>query len=196
MALTAGAGAAAQHTILLWPFPHFAIAIAGAQVSYSLGRYGVRVMVPALLVMAASNGLLVNQYYADLATRGTTVIWTDAVYPLFSYLDSIKGHRIITLDWGYAATLCLLSDGEMPLQDISYKLLGPSDTERNWIRSLVSDPKNLFVDHVESAQQFAGVRERLASIATQAGYSREVVTTIADRNHRPRFEIVRYTAGQ
>ena len=90
--------------------------------------------------------------------------WTDADYPLFAYLESLKTGRIVTVDWGYATTLCLFSDGEMPLDDISYTLLNPSEPEAARIGTLMRDPENVFVNHTEGGEQFAGVRSRLASI--------------------------------
>jgi hypothetical protein len=195
MLILPNTGASIQHVLLLWPFPHFLIAIAGAQVSASLGRHGVRAAASVLVVVVATNLLLINQYYSDLVTNGTTVIWTDAIYPLFNYLDSVSASRIVTTDWGYAATLCLLSDGEMPLDDISYTLLGPSVAEAARIRALVEDPRNVFVDHIAPGEQFPAAREHLGSIAAQAGRTAEVIAVIKDRNQRPRFEIVRYRAG-
>src|SRR5262249_39265490 len=78
-------GAILHHVILLWPFPHFLIALTGAQLSYSLGKYGGPAMIGALGLILSSNLAVINQYYADLTTRGTTVIWTDAIYPLAGY---------------------------------------------------------------------------------------------------------------
>jgi hypothetical protein len=195
MLILPNTGASIQHVLLLWPFPHFLIAIAGAQVSASLGRHGVRAAASVLVVVVATNLLLINQYYSDLVTNGTTVIWTDAIYPLFNYLDSVSASRIVTTDWGYATTLCLLSDGEMPLDDISYTLLSPSVAEAGWIRALVEDPQNVFVDHIAPGEQFPAAREHLGSIAAQAGRTAEVIAVIKDRNQRPRFVIVRYRAG-
>jgi hypothetical protein len=189
-------GATIQHVLLLWPFPHFLIAIAGVQIGASLGRYGARAATSVLVVIVATNLLLVNQYFSDLATKGTTVIWTDAVYPLFNYLDSVSGSRIVTTDWGYATTLCLLSDGEMPLDDISYALIGPSEADTAWIRSLIENPQDVFVNHMAPDEQFPAAREHLALIAAQAGRTKYVIATIRDRNQRPRFEIVRYRAGR
>lgn len=112
-------GATLHHVILLWPFPHFLIAIAGGQLSQSLGKVGLRVLIFLLIIIVCSNLVLINHYHADLSTHGTTVIWTDAIYPLFDFLDSSRNSRIVTVDWGYATTLCLLSDGEIALDDIS-----------------------------------------------------------------------------
>ena len=63
----------------------------------------------------------------------------------------------------------------MPLDDISYTLLGPSDGEVAWIRSLIEDPRNLFVDHTVPDEQFAAARKRLESIAAVSGRTRVLV---------------------
>ena len=196
MLILPNTGASIQHVLLLWPFPHFLIAIVLGQAGASLGRYGARAAACALAAIVAANLLLINQYYSDLVTNGTSAIWTDAVYPLHHYLESASASRFVTTDWGYATTLCLLSDGEMPLDDISYTLLGPSDGEVAWIRSLIEDPRNLFVDHTAPDEQFAAARRRLESIAALSGRTRVLVAVIRDRNQRPRFEVFQYQLGR
>ena len=195
MLLLPNTGATMHHVILLWPFPHFLVAIAGAQLSERLPKYGKYALVAAVAITLACNTLVVNHIYSDLVTRGSTVIWTDAVYPLFDNLDSLEVDQVVTVDWGYAATLCLFSDGLMPLRDISFALLQPSTEETAGIRSLLSEPKTVFVDHAEGGEQFPGVRDRLGRIAAEAGYAKQVVTIISDRNKRPRFEISRYVGA-
>jgi 4-amino-4-deoxy-L-arabinose transferase-like glycosyltransferase len=185
-------GATMHHVILLWPFPHFLAAIAFAQLSERLPQSGKYALMAGLTLALACNLLIVNHLYSDLVTRGTTVIWTDAVYPLLDHLDALEDDEVVAVDWGYAATLCLFSDGLMPLHDISFALLQPTDAEAAGIRSLLSEPKSLFVDHAEGGEQFPGVREHLSRIATEAGYVKRVVAVIKDRNMRPRFEISRY----
>ena len=98
--------------------------------------------------------------------------------------------RLVIVDWGYSATLCLLSYGQLPLTDISFALLSPAANAEN-MRPLIADRQNLFVDHATGFEVFPGVHERLASIAQRNGYSRQVVQTIFDRNYRPRFEVVK-----
>jgi hypothetical protein len=192
MLILRNTGAALHHVILLWPFPHIMIAIAACQLSYAVGKHGVRVLTLLVVAAVTDNLMVINHYEADLITNGTTVLWTDAVYPLVTYLEYLKVRKVIAVDWGYATTLSLFSDGEMPLHDIGSMLLGPSDPEAAWIGSLVRDPSNVFVNYTEGGEQFIGVRSRLASIAAKSGVRPEVLATIADRNRRPRFEITRY----
>ena len=184
-------GQALHHVILLWPFPHFLIAIALTQLTGKLGRWGAWALCAAVLALAASNFLLLNQYYARLVTRGPAAVWTDAIYGLSDYLDGMRGRNIFAVDWGYAATLRLLSDGQAPVKDISFALQA-SQPDAAMIRGLVADERSVFVGHAEGSEQFAGVHRRLDEIAAGAGYSRRILAVIDDRNHRPRFEVVRY----
>jgi len=190
MLILPGTGAAMHHAILLWPFPHLLIGVSGAQLSYRWGHRSAWALGMVLSVLLVRNVLLLNQYLARLTTNGTTMIWTDATRPLFEYLEKMDAKRLIIVDWGYSATLCLLSDGRLPLTDISFDLLSPAANAEN-IGSLIADPQSLFVDHATGFEVFP-VHERLASIAQKNGYSRQVVETIFDRNYRPRFEVVRY----
>src|SRR5262249_32206269 len=90
MALLPNTGATLHHAILLWPFPHMLVAIAGAQLSYSLTRYGRPLAYAILALLVGSNAILLNQYHADLATLGTTAIWTDAVNNLAAFAQSVN----------------------------------------------------------------------------------------------------------
>jgi hypothetical protein len=140
----------------------------------------------------ASNLLLLNQYFADLVTKGPTAIWTDATTSLVSDLNARSGQRIVATDWGYSATLCLLSDGTIPSADITYILMDGSPTARTWLRSLVADTSTLFVSHLSGAEIFAGQNQRLATIAAEAGYESQTVTFIADKFGRQQFQILRF----
>jgi 4-amino-4-deoxy-L-arabinose transferase-like glycosyltransferase len=191
MLLLPNTGASLHHVILLWPFPHFLIAVAGAQLSYALGKRAAPVAAAVLAILAADNLTIVNHVYADLVTRGTSVIWTDATTPLFAYLDSLHG-KVVTVEWGYSATLCLLSDGRVPHQDITFELLQPAGPAQAWIGSLMGEPSTVFVDYDAGYEPIPGARERLAAIAEKAGYQKRILAHIRDRNRRARFEISRY----
>jgi 4-amino-4-deoxy-L-arabinose transferase-like glycosyltransferase len=192
MAILPNTGGTVHHVILLWPFPHLLIAVALVRVAERFGRYGARVFAAALVAIVCSNAAVINRYYCDLVTHGTTAGWTDAINPLFARLDAAEGQRIVTVDWGYSTTLCLFSDGRMPLRDISFSLLQPSAGAQASIRALMGQPNTLFVDHTADSEVFPGVREHLDRIAAEAGCRKEVVQIIKDRNQRPRFEISRY----
>jgi hypothetical protein len=166
MVLLPGTGAALHHVILLWPFPHFLVAVAGVQLARSLGKYGARLLTTMLIFSVGYNLLLINAYYADLVTRGTTVVWTDAIHPLFENLRSAT--EIVTVDWGYATTLCLLSHGQMPMKDISFLLLNPTEAQKAYVGSLMGKSQTVFVDHVGGDEQLPAAHARIAQIAAAA----------------------------
>jgi hypothetical protein len=188
------AGASLHHAILLWPFPHFLIALAGSQLSKSIPKAGPALLGCALVVLVVANVALMNQYYADLMTRGTTAIWTDAIYPLAQQLKAYQSRRIVTVDWGYSDTLCLLSNGNIPMSDISFALLSPSRAQEAWIETMVKDPNIVFVDHTARDWQFQDAHTHLQAISDRTGYVRDVLSVVRDRNERPRFEVYRYVA--
>lgn len=192
MAILANTGATVHHVILLWPMPQFLIAIAVAEL-WRRFRGGRRLAVGAATAAAILiNLLVINSFYTELVTRGTSALWTDALYPLFSSLNHRSNTKVITADWGYSTSLCLLSNGEMPIRDISFMLKHPSPEESRWIESLMSEPESLFVDRAAGDEQFLGDRERLNAIAARGGFTRQVVEVIRDRNARERFDLIRY----
>lgn len=183
-------GSAAHHALLLWPFPHFLMVVAGSQLARKIGRYGAGVFVAVVLLMAGGNILLLNQYVADLATRGPGTVFTDAIYPLHDYLAGMGRRHFGAVDWGFGETLCLLSDGDMDVEDISIPLRRGSAADD--IRAMIAKPRTVFVGRVQADEQFPGVHAQLNGIAAEMGYDRQVVQVIEDRNGRARFEVLRY----
>jgi hypothetical protein len=195
MILLPNTGATVHHVLLLWPFPQFVVAVTSVEMARRFGKIGLTVSAAAMAVLICGNLLLINGYYAALSTQGAADIWTDAIYPLFSYLDSLDRPHIITTDWGYGTTLCLLSGGDIRMDNISYTLISPSKADSQWLRGLIEDDRALFVDHTKDGVVFHAARQHLAALALEAGRHREIVKVIADRNARPRFEIFRYAPG-
>jgi len=178
MVLTAGAGAAAHHTILLWPFQLLPIAAVLARIP----------AVPAALVTAllcGSNLAVTNQYYADLIRNGPTVRWTDAMDPLQRYLEDLHARQIVAADWGFMETMNLQSEGLLPMVY--------ADTSSDQaVNALLSDPQNVFVAHTGGAAFHPQERAALEDLARREQYMEEPLTTIEDRNGRPTFDVFRF----
>lgn len=179
MVLTAGAGAAAQHVILLWPFHLMMIAAA-------LDRIPLRAAVTGLTVLlCASSAAVTNQYYTDLIRNGPTMRWTDAMDPLLRFLTDMHARRIYVADWGIIETMNLLSEGALPMQQ--------SDLSRDdAIRGMLRDPRNVFVAHAKGAAMHPNERAALEDLAQRDEYIEEPVATIMDRNGRPAFDVFRF----
>ena len=178
MVLTAGAGGAAHHAILLWPFQLLPIAAVLARIPAA----------PAALVTAllcGSNVAVTNQYYADLIRNGPTIRWTDAMDPLQRYLTDLHARQIVAADWGFMETMNLLSEGELPM---TYADTGSDQT----LDSLLRDPLNVFVAHTAGTAFHPQERAALEEVARREHYQEEPLTTIHDRNGRPTFDVFRF----
>jgi hypothetical protein len=183
-------GAAAHHAILVWPFPHILVAIAGVQICRSLPRLAAWVSGGVLAVLLTSNGLVLNRYYAQLITNGPAVLFTDAVSTLAHYLPNMTDKEFHIIDWGYSSTLCLLTAGKLPVEDISGLLR--QDAEREYVQWLATKPNQVFISYAGDTEHFTGNKRKLDSMAARAGYVKEILVTIPDRMSEPRFEIAQY----
>ena len=178
MVLTAGAGAAAQHVILLWPF-HFLV------IAAALDRAPRAAAIAVTVVLCGSNLAVTNQYYAELIRNGPTMRWTDAMDPLHRFLTQTQARRIYVADWGIIETMNLLSEGSLPM----YYAGTTSDDS---IRALLRDSTGVFVAHAKGAAIHPQEREALEQVAQREEYVEEPVATIVDRNGRPAFDVFRF----
>jgi hypothetical protein len=178
MVLTAGAGAAAQHVILLWPFHLLMIAAA-------VDRLPRAAAIGATVMLCASSLAVTNQYYAELIRNGPTMRWTDAMDPLQRFLTDMHARRIYVADWGIIETMNLLSEGTLPVRAAE---LGSDDS----IRGMLRDSRNVFVAHAKGAAIHPTERAALEDLAGREEYEEEAVATIVDRNGRPAFDVFRF----
>jgi hypothetical protein len=185
MVLTAGAGRAAQHVILLWPFHLIPVAAVLARIPAARAA-----IVTALL--SASNLAVTNQYYADLIVNGPAVRWTDAMDPLQRYLTDLHARRIVAADWGFIETMNLLSEGELPMYYAPYADTGSDQAAGQSISALLRDPSNVFVAHSPGLAFHPQERMALEDQARREQYEEEPLTTIQDRNGRPTFDVFRF----
>jgi hypothetical protein len=56
----------------------------------------------------------------------------------------------------------------------------------------ISEAESIFVGHTDGAEQFTGVNARLRALAAEAGYRRQMLAEIPDRNGRLIFEVFRF----
>jgi hypothetical protein len=179
MVLTAGAGAAAQHVILLWPFHLLIIAAAVDQIPLRAGVAAVT------LLLCGSSVAVTNQYYTELLRNGPTMRWTDAMDPLQRYLTDMKARRIYVADWGILETMNLSSKGVLPIR-------GADLSSDDGIRAMLRDSRNVFVSHAQGVAIHPKERAALEELAQREDYIEEPVATIHDRNGRPAFDVFRF----
>jgi hypothetical protein len=189
-----GAGGSVHHAILLWPFPALFVSVAFAEASRRIGPIGMPLLAAVLVYLVGANLLVTNEYFARLVRNGGGETWTDAIYPLSDSLRRVKARTIYINDWGILDVLRMLNRGRLPLRVGSHPLSKPQlDAEdRRMVWKSISEPESIFVGHTDAAEQFGGVNAKLRALAEEAGYRREMVAEIADRNGRPIFEVFRF----
>ncbi|HVO99001.1 MAG TPA: glycosyltransferase family 39 protein [Bryobacteraceae bacterium] len=179
MVLTAGAGGAAHHVILLFPFQYLSIAAALAAVPWRAAA------VAATMVLCSANLALTNEYYWELVHNGPDIRWSDALYPLEHELERLRSPNIYIADWGFYESLVLLSDNTIPLHELEW-------TNAEALRRAFADPRFAFVAHTAKFAYLPQERAALEDAASNEGYEEVPIETIYDRNGRPTFEVFRF----
>jgi hypothetical protein len=178
MILTAGAGAAAQHVIVIWPLHLLVIAAAAAHLP-------VRAAAVATLVLCAASLAVTNHYYSDLIRYGPTMRWTDAMDKLKQQLTDLRPEKIVVADWGIIETMNLLSEGKLPIY--------PADVSSDAaIANMLRDTSNLYVAHPAGRAFHPEERAAIERVAKAEGYRRDYVGEIRDSKGRPAFELFRF----
>ena len=196
MLITVGAGGAAHHIVLLWPFPVVFCAIpfgALASARFRVLRYA---SVAVVVVLFGQELLTVNQYLAAFAADGFPVIWTDAIYRLSDAVRARGGTRFTAVDWGYDNSLAFLSAGRDDF-DGPWECLARSAAAREsdcGVPALLTVPGLAFIQHTPKNEVFPDVNEHLQRIAAANGYSPVVDHVIADSHGRPVFQIIHFGA--
>jgi dolichyl-phosphate-mannose-protein mannosyltransferase len=188
MAGTKGAGGAAHHLVLLWPFPLLFAAQTVAQIRWQWLKWATGTG------MVLMNLLVVNQYLYQFNRNGAAGNFTDALFPLAGALDRYRSGNIYTIDWGMFNSMEVASRGTLPLRAAGDPLMtdSPTPAEQAQLRAMLADAGGVFLGHVPEREAFRGTGARLDRFAESLGYHREVVTVVADSNGRPVFEIFQF----
>ncbi len=194
MLIATGAGAAAHHEILLWPFPVVFFAIpfgALASARLRLWRYAAVVVVAAVSMQQL---LTINRYVASFLTEGFPATWSDAIFGLSSVLRTQTAHRMEAVDWGIANALLLLSRGQVNPGERTTCLAESRSAARPdcGFPALMADPSTLFIRHTSGNEAFAGNNQHLERIAAANGYGWVIDRQINDSRGRPVFQILHF----
>ena len=194
MAIVANAGASVHHVVLLWPLPQLVIAVSFAAAASRFGRAAAPALAVVLATLAASNLLLLNEYFALATRNGGAFEWTDAIFPLSTYLKSMPSSNIFCVDWGMQNGLLLLNRGKMALHAGSDPIAKPnlSDDDRAYLAAMISGPDHVFVAHTEGNEVFQGVNGKLVKFAGEMGYGQETMAIVPDSYGRPMFQVYRF----
>lgn len=193
MLVTVEAGGSAHHTIMLWPLLYGIIGIGLASIRFPR-RIGVALAGIIVAVVSVSNALVTNEHLARLVRFGPEPLWTDAVFPLTTYLEQSGAPLVYASDWGMGDTLRLLFDGKIQLGNSiePFSRTAMDDEERRHIHERIERTDALFVGYSGARKVFPQAEQLLFQVAGQAGYRREVLKVVQDSHGRPVFEVYRF----
>ncbi|MGP0076095.1 MAG: hypothetical protein ACLPWF_29600 [Bryobacteraceae bacterium] len=196
MAVTKDAGLGAHHVVLLWPLPHWFLALAFVEAAawrpLQRKHSGAILLAAVVLFLAVDNLLLTNEYFYQLDAYGPTRNWNDAIFRLSEEAGHIQAEHLVVDDWGILTPLLVLHANRLPvyLADQSFLATGITDDDRNWfIRRLEQD---VWIGHTTEFLQWPDANTRIARLAQGAGFEKQMIGTVPDRNGRPVFEIFRF----
>ncbi|MEX2262087.1 MAG: glycosyltransferase family 39 protein [Bryobacteraceae bacterium] len=193
MAVTRNTGGSAHHAVLIWPFPHFLVAVAFAGTAYRFKRAAPSAMAAATILLVISNLLVINTFYAQMVRNRGSLNWSDAIHPLAQTMRTVKADLVFIVDWGMLESLRLLSRGTLPLREGDLSGGEPLDEDSlREFRRRVAHPSYVFVGHTEGREFFPGRTKQLVSIAQEIGYEPEMLHVIRESSGMPIFEVFRF----
>ncbi len=193
MLFTRGGGASVHHVSLVWPWPHFLVAVAAAELSTRFRRAGLAAVVLSGALFCGRALLVSNANLSQLVRNGARGSWSNAIYTTADYIESASPGEVVVLDWGLLESLQTLLRGRTKLvwggERLRKSPSGSEDEEE--IRTMVEPPHRIFLSFVDSQEQYPGVNERFRSILARIGATREILLVIRDSNGRPVHELSR-----
>lgn len=199
MAFTKDAGLGAHHVVLLWPFPHWFLAVAFVEAAEWRGlqwkRAGTILLATVVSFLALDNLLLTNEYYYQLAAYGANKSWDDAIFRLSEEAGHIHAPELAIYDWGIVNQLVVLHRNRLPLYYADDSVLTPAMTaiDRKYLLQRLAE--DVWIGHTVPFEQWQGVNEKIERGAQALGLEKRMIETVADRNGRPVFQIFRFVKG-
>jgi hypothetical protein len=185
MAITKGAGDGAHHIVLLWPLPHWLMAVALVEASRWRAlvwpRAGAVALGAAMVFLAAENLLLTNEYFYQLSHHGALGSWSDAIYQLSDDVAALPGAHFALADWGILNSLDALRGGAAPITEVAAE---PAD--RSWFT------EEVWIGHTPEFEQRPMDTQKVMATASSLGLEKRVIRTVSDREGRPVFELFRF----
>ena len=121
-------------------------------------------------------------------------MWTDAVYPLSDYIRQSTARRVYAADWGMGDALRLLLDDKTALGNAiePFSRQEMDDDERRRVLERMARSDAVFVGYTGGNEMFPAAKRLLFRCAREAGFRREVLEVVHDRNGRPIFEVYKF----
>jgi hypothetical protein len=181
MAITKGAGDGAHHVMLLWPLPHWFLAVAFTQASQwkplRWRHARAAALAAAMVFLGGENLLLTNEYFYQLSHFAALASWSDAIYRLSDDVARRKAFHYVVNDWGIVNELAALNRGMM-------------NVSRAGDRTAFTG--NIWIGHTRAFEQQARASQQVMEAARAAGFKKQLIETVRDRSGQPVFEIFQF----
>lgn len=163
LVLTPEAGGS-HHTLMLYPFPHYFVAVVLAQVLWTStgsrwARWRQRGVWMLLAAVLASNFWVIGEHYRAYRSGRTSWKWSQDIYQLENYLWERRDRPIYLLDWGIRHNLLFLTRGRLDLPEPYWGLLLDPDF-REQFEGRFPEPGALYVLHGPESTEFHAPRDR------------------------------------
>jgi hypothetical protein len=181
MAITKGAGDGAHHVVLLWPLPQWFITVAFVEASrwkpLQWRKAGAVALGAAMVFLAGENLLLTNEYFYQVSHFGALGGWSDAIYQLSDEVGRMRTAHFLVDDWGIVNPLVVLHGGNLSI-------------------SMASDPapgtEDIWIGHTPEFEQRPQATEAIVQSARAAGFEKQILRTVSDREGHAVFEVFRF----
>ncbi len=197
------------HLIVLFPLPQmviaaFAISLArrfAARVRRDWQGWRRRLAFTLTLVALAGSIMAFDvgvayQYHSDMAITGGSATFSDSIYTLSTYLDTLNPRpKVISLDWGIKRPVQLLTQDRVNTIDAYGYETTPSDATKQALADLVNQPDTLYLFHDKQAGIAYPRFDLFKQIAANAGKQPSLERTFYSRNGLPVYEVYSLSPG-
>lgn len=166
-----------HHSIALYPFPHFIIAVGLAcMLSFRRKRFPVGWVLATVLVLGlvAVNAAQITQFHGAAIQTGGRGAWSDAIYTAAEIIDrDYPGETVVTTDWGQ--------------RDQLFVVLGGKRSVDFWVPD--NDPTREFQAQLDAGRSlFTLFDERLSSVFKEQ--RQEIIVLLQDPKYDVEWRIV------
>ncbi len=194
MLFTNRAGGSSHHTVLVLFHVIGFVSVALSLAANRLPRLTSKAVALAVTSVVASNLLLFNAHLAGLVRHGPARFWSDALYPLCDYVESLDPPVVYTTDWGMDYSLRLFLEWYTPVWDAISLHPRPeiNDVERSRMNKRLSQPEAVYVGYVDGKEVFPEAKRLVRLMAEQQGYRKDTLQLVRDSRDREIFEVFRF----
>ncbi len=186
------------HFAILMPWPAIALSISGWYIlsafrSFTLQNSNIKLTVlvgVALGLLVATNLFSVIRYHRVLAVSGGLSSHSDAIYHLSDWLARRHEAQIVAMDWGLAAPVTYLTNGQVAPIEIFGYAWQPNADLTNRLESFISQPDSLYLWRAPDEIIFDRSQE-FKSVYRPLNLEENIEAAFYERSGRPLLGVTR-----